>query len=192
MNRYQRTTFIVLLRGINVSGHHKIPMPELRALCAENGWNDVQTYIQSGNLVFSAPAAPAVLEADLKRSIEAHFGFAVPVIVRTAADWRTYVESNPFSAESETEPHLVMLALSKAPPHSEAVHGLRERAAAGERIDRIGDALWICFKDGVARSKLTPALFDWLVGSPVTARNWCTVLKIAELAERYAVPAGDF
>jgi uncharacterized protein (DUF1697 family) len=75
-----------------------------------------------------------------------------------------------------------MLALSKAPPKSEAVEGLRERAVGGERIVRVGDALWIHYGSGVAKSKLSPALFDRLVGSPVTARNWRTVLKLSELA----------
>jgi uncharacterized protein (DUF1697 family) len=77
-----------------------------------------------------------------------------------------------------------MLALSKAAPKSDAVKGLRERAANGERVIRVGDALWIHFRSGVARSKLSPALLDRLAGSPVTTRNWRTVLKLDELARQ--------
>lgn len=174
--------FIGLLRGINVSGHNKIPMPELRSACAELGWQDVQTYIQSGNLVFQADATPASLEAMLGQAIEQRFGLTIPVIVRAAADWPAYVRGNPFPGASEQEPHLVMLALSRAAPKADALAGLLERATYGERIAQVGDALWIHYQDGVAKSRLSPALFDRLVGSPVTARNWRTVLKLNELA----------
>jgi uncharacterized protein (DUF1697 family) len=78
-----------------------------------------------------------------------------------------------------------MLALSKAPPKQDAVEGLREHALSGERIVQVGDALWIHFEGGVARSKLSPTLLDRLIGSVVTARNWRTVLKLDELA-RYS------
>lgn len=182
MKKRQRT-FIALLRGINVSGHNKVPMSELRSMCAELGWGDIQTYIQSGNLVFTAGSAPAALEAELERAIVRSFGLLVPVIVRAATDWPAYVKSNPFPEASEREPNLVMLALSKAPPKADAEVGLRERAVNGERIVRVGDALWIHFSNGVARSKLSPGLFDRLVGSPVTTRNWRTVLKLGELLE---------
>jgi uncharacterized protein (DUF1697 family) len=175
-------TFIALLRGINVSGHNKIPMAELRPMCTELGWGDVQTYIQSGNLVFTAGDAPAALESELERAIERRFGLLIPVIVRAATDWPAYVKSNPFPEACEKEPNAVMLALSKAPPKADAETGLRERATYGERIVRVGDALWIHFSNGVAKSKLSPGLLDRLVGSPVTTRNWRTVLKLGELA----------
>lgn len=174
--------FIALLRGINVGGRNMIPMPELRALCAGLGWGDVQTYIQSGNLLFRAGAEAARLEADLERAIERRFGPAIPVLVRAAAEWPDYVAGNPFPEASRSEPNLVMLALSKAPPERDAVERLTERAAGGERIARVHDALWIHYASGSGRSKLSPALLDRLVGSPVTTRNWRTVLKLDELA----------
>jgi uncharacterized protein (DUF1697 family) len=181
MKKRRQVGFIALLRGINVGGHRIIPMAKLRSLCADNGWDDVQTYVQSGNLVFAATATASVLEAELEQLLEHCFGFSVPVIVRSAADWSSYVQCNPFVEASENEPNLVMLALSKAPPNPDAVEGLLERAAAGERVARVGDALWIHFGGGVARSKLSPGLLDRLVGSPVTTRNWRTVLKLGEL-----------
>lgn len=176
------STFIGLLRGINVGGHNKVPMAELRPLCAEIGWKDVQTYIQSGNLVFTAGGAPAALEAEIERAIERHFGLTVSVIVRAAKDWPPYIKGNPFPEASEKEPNAVMLGLSKSPPKAGAEAGLRERATHGERIVQVGEALWIHFSDGVAGSKLSPGLLDRLVGSPVTTRNWRTVLKLGEMA----------
>jgi uncharacterized protein (DUF1697 family) len=174
-------SFIALLRGINVGGRARIPMPELRSLCLEHGWADVQTYIQSGNLLLRAQAEPAQLEEDLERAIERRFGFAVPVLVRSAGEWPAYVRGNPFQEESRSEPNLVMLALSKEPPKADAAGRLQERAAGGERVAQVGDALWTHFASGSARSKLTPALLDRLAGSAVTTRNWRTVLKLEEL-----------
>lgn len=175
--------FIALLRGINVSGRNKIPMPELRAVCAELGWRDVQTYIQSGNLLFGADAPAAQLEAELEQAITRRFELSIPVIVRAAAGWPAYVRGNPFPKASEREPNLVMLTLSKAPPRPGALEGLRERAAGGERLAQVGDALWVHYPAGAGATKLSPAVFDRLVGSPVTARNWRTVLKLAELSD---------
>lgn len=174
-------TFLALLRGINVGGV-RIPMAELRALCSDElAWGEVQTYIQSGNVIFEANGEAAGLEAELERAVVRRFGYTISVLVRAAADWPAYVASNPFPEASEREPGLVMLGLCKAPPKAGAVEALRERAAAGERIERAGDAIWIHYPNGSARSKLSPAFTDRMVGSPVTARNWRTVLKLDEL-----------
>jgi uncharacterized protein (DUF1697 family) len=178
----RQQTFIALLRGINVAGHNKIPMPELRSLCADLGWGDVQSFIQSGNLLFQAAAPPGRLEAELEGAIKDRFGLSIPVIVRGADDWPAYVRGNPFPDASQSEPNRVLLALAKAPPKPDAAENLRRRAVNGERIVQVGEALWFHYQDGVARSKLTPALLDRLVGSPVTARNWRTVLKLHEMA----------
>lgn len=177
-------TFIALLRGINVGGHNKIPMAELRSLCADLGWDDVQSYIQSGNLVFKASSTPAVLETELEGAIERRFDLSIPVIVRAGGDWSAYVKGNPYPEASQSEPNLVMLILSKAPPNRDAVEGLQERALDDERIVQVGDALWIHYPGGSGKSKLSPALLDRLVGSTVTARNWRTVLKINELVHK--------
>jgi uncharacterized protein (DUF1697 family) len=174
-------TFIALLRGINVGGHNKIPMAELRSLCVNLGWGDVQSYIQSGNLIFKAGRGAVHLETELEEAIDGLFGLSIPVIVRAAADWSAYMASNPFPNEAEREPNLVMLALSKAPPTEDAAQKLQERAADGERIAQVGDALWLHYPQGSGRTKLSPSLLDRLVGSPVTTRNWRTVLKLDEL-----------
>jgi uncharacterized protein (DUF1697 family) len=75
-----------------------------------------------------------------------------------------------------------LLTLAKAPPTAHAAERLRERAVSGERIEGVGNAIWVYYPKGAGTSKLSPALFDRLVGSPVTARNWRTVLKISELS----------
>ena len=177
--------FVVLLRGINVGGKKLVPMQELRALASEARCSGVVSYIQSGNLVLSWRSSASALESTLERSIEAHFGFQVEVIARSAEDWLGYAEGTPFPDVEAERPHLLLLGLAKRPlsPDAEAV--MRTRAVAGERVSIVRDAIWIDYASGVARSKLTPAVLDRAAGSTVTARNWRTVLKLAAMAQAF-------
>lgn len=158
-------------------------MPELRAVGDLLGLADVQTYIQSGNLVFAADGPPPVVERTLEAAIAERFGAPIPVILRTAREWRGFLDANPFPEASASEPNLVMLALSKAPLAEGAAAALQGRAAAGERVQEAGGGLWIHFAGGSARSKITPAVLDRLAGSSVTTRNWRTVVRLGELLE---------
>lgn len=175
------TRLIALLRAVNVGGR-KLPMADLRDLCGELGWQDVETYIQSGNVVFGAKGAPEKLEAELEKAIEERFGLDVPVIVRSASQWAGYAKSNPFEAAAREAPNRLQLLVSKRPPRPDAADRLMERAQAGEQVEAAGGALWFHFPDGVARSKLTPALIDKACGSPSTGRNWRTVVRLGEMA----------
>lgn len=157
-------------------------MSELRSLCGELGWEGVQRYIQSGNLVFQAKSTPAKLETELEQAISRSFGLSIQIIVRAASIWPDYVRDNPYPDASESEPNAVMLALSKRTRKVDVVEKLQEREVNKERIVQVRDVLWLHFAAGVAKSKLSPALLDRLVGSPVTMRNWQTVLKLHELA----------
>lgn len=179
----ETSTFIALLRGINIGGHNKLPMRELRELCTELGWQHVRSYIQSGNILFDGGETTDVAETKLEQGIERRFGIAIPVLVRSGADWRDYVRTNPFSDASEREPKLVMLALSKAPPAAGVADSLEARGNKGERVVRVGNVLWIHYPGGSGRSKIGGSVLDRLAGSPVTTRNWRTVLKLDELAQ---------
>lgn len=176
--------FVALLRGINVTGTNKIPMADLRGHCAGLGWEEVETYIQSGNVVFAPKGTAARLEAALEEEIEARFGLKIPVVVRSAAEWPKLVAGNPFPEAAEKEPNRLMLLLSKKPPAPAAAEAIQERAKAGERVTRAGDALWIHFPAGAGTSKLSPSLIDRLVGSPATSRNYRTLLKLQEMLAR--------
>lgn len=171
---------VALLRAVNVGGR-KLPMAELRALCAGLGWADVATYIQSGNVVFTAPGRPAALEKSLEDAIAERFGFAVPVVVRTAAQWADYPPANPFPEAARDEPNRLMLLLAKAPPARGAEDLIQARAVAGEQVKRAGDALWFHYPEGAGTSKLTPSLIDRAVGSPATARNYRTVATLLDM-----------
>jgi uncharacterized protein (DUF1697 family) len=171
---------ILLLRGINVGGNNKLPMAELRDACREAGLDDIATYIQSGNLVFSAKS-PAAAEAAVEAIIAARFGLTIGAIARTAGQWAKYATRSPF-ADADERGNLVHLGLSKQVPNADIVDRLTERAVRGERVVIEGDAIWIDFQQGVADTKLTPAFIDKVVGSTVTMRNWRTVQKLAEMA----------
>jgi uncharacterized protein (DUF1697 family) len=173
---------LLLLRGVNVGGHRKVPMEQLRQTCRDLGFGDVESYIQSGNLVVTAPGDAEAAAALLETALQQRFGFAVDVIARTARQWAAYAAGSPFPDAEEKQPNLLHLALSRQKPKPDAVAALRERASAGELIEAAGDALWVLYARGVAGTKLGPAVLDKAVGSPVTARNWRTVLKLHELA----------
>lgn len=172
--------YVALLRAVNVGGC-KLPMAELREVCAELGWEKVETYIQSGNVVFVAAGKPEALETALEKAVAKRFGFERPVIVRSASQWADYAKGSPFPEAERDEPNRLMLGLSKAPPRADAPKLLEEKAAAGERVTLQGDALWVHYPDGAGTTKLTPALFDKAAGSSVTQRNWRTVLKLNEM-----------
>lgn len=173
--------WLALLRGINVGGNKKVPMATLRGLAEGLGWTAVQTYIQSGNLVFRAKGKPATLAAALEQAIEGEFGFEVPVIVCGAAAWTGFAAGSPFPEAEAARPNLLHLALAKVAVPAAAAAGLSPYCKAGERLVVREGALWIDFAEGVARSKLAPAVLDRVVGGTVTARNWRTVQALAAL-----------
>lgn len=173
---------IALLRGINVGGNRLIPMKELCKLAERIGFTEVAHYIQSGNLVFEAAKVSAQSATDkLEKAIEKKFGFPVDVMVRTAPQWKKYASGSPFPDAEKDRPNILYLGISKDPCAKDAASKLKERATQGEQIKLQGDALWVDFITGAGKSKLTPVLFEKAAGSPVTLRNWNTVLKINEM-----------
>jgi len=173
--------WIALLRGVNVGGHNKIPMAELREMCTDMGWLNVATYLQSGNVLFGVDGTMSALEKQLAEAIASRFGHRIHVIVRPAAAWPLYIELNPFPEEAESEPNHVMLVLATQSLAPDAAHQLNKYTASGESVVQRTDSLWIHYPSGSARSKITTALIDRLAGSPVTIRNWRTVLKINDM-----------
>jgi uncharacterized protein (DUF1697 family) len=161
-------------------------MAELRSICEGIDCNDVRTYIQSGNVVFTSSLSAEALEERLEQAIEQQLRLTVPVVVRSASSWGRYVKGNPFPDEAKEEGNRVLLGLSKRPPKANAASELQQRATLGERVVRKGDAIWIHYANGIGRSKLSPAVLDRHVGSSVTARNWRTVMKLDEMLRETA------
>jgi uncharacterized protein (DUF1697 family) len=176
-------TFLALLRGINVTGRNRVPMAELRSLCDGLGWVDVRTYIQSGNVVFRAAGTAVALQTELEAGINRRFGLDIAVLVRTPRQWAEYAHTNPFPDAARDTPNLLLLALSRSPLAAGAVAALQQRAANDERVAEAGGALWLYLAGGAGRSKMTPALLDRVAGSPVTMRNWRTVVALDALLQ---------
>jgi uncharacterized protein (DUF1697 family) len=174
------TTFIALLRGINVGGNRKLAMADLRDLCVASGLAGVRTYVNSGNVVFTATGAPAEQEARIEAAIEVHCGFKVDVMVRSATDWAGYVRGNPFPDLAEKQPNFVMLLVPKQPLSAGDVTRMRAKAVGGERVEAVGEVVWIYYANGSGRSKLAAAN---LVRTPITTRNWRTVLALDAMAK---------
>ncbi len=182
------TSYIALLRGINVGGHKKVPMAELKRFAEDLGFQNPQTYIQSGNLVFKHKADQGKIEITLEKAIAQHFGFAVDIIVRSATEWDKICAKFPFATAAKTRAHLVMLGLAKNKIAAGAEAKILPYAKNGEKIKIIGNALWIDFAQSVGKSKITPQNLDRALGSPVTMRNWRTVLQLQEMCKNPAEP----
>ncbi len=176
------TRMVALLRAVNVGGRN-LPMADLRRQVAGLGWENVATYIQSGNIVFDAKCSPVEAEAALEALIAKHHGYEAPAIVRTRAQWANYPGGNPFTEAARDTPNYLLMLISKRPPKADAVEVIQDRAAAGEQVRKVGETLWIHFPAGSGTSKLTPALIDRAIGSPATSRNYRTVCTLLNMLE---------
>lgn len=173
------TTWIVLLRGVNVGGHRKVPMAQLRRRLDAEGYERVRTYTQSGNVVLDADAADeAQVVAELSSAVEAEFGFDVAVTARTRTEWSALLTTDPFPGAGPADRHVVFFA---EPPDEVVPAGLDPVAFEPERLALIGREVHLFLPDGVGRSKLAVAV-DRATGGNGTARNWRSVMALGELA----------
>lgn len=173
--------YIALIRAINVAGH-RVAMADLRALFARAGFTDVQSLLQSGNLVFqTARRSTARLEEILEREAAARLRLHTDFFVRTVAEWSAMVGKNPFPAEAKSDPGHLLVMFLKAPPKPGAVEALQAAIVGRERVRATGREAFIVYPDGVGRSRLTNALIEKTLGTRSTGRNWNTVLKLGAL-----------
>lgn len=172
-------TLVALLRGINVGGKNKVPMSELKSLFSSLGFEDVVTYIQSGNVVFRS-AKRDVAEA-IERQIAETFGIGVTVLLRTPAELRKVTESNPFLKRGADLSKLHVLFLSGRPAAT-AVSQLDPDRSPPDEFRVRGREIYLQLPNGAGRSKLTIDYFERRLGVAATGRNWNTVLKLLELS----------
>jgi uncharacterized protein (DUF1697 family) len=170
---------VVLLRGINVGGHKRISMADLRELLAARGYEDVQTYLQSGNAVVSSDRSAAAVEKDISAAIAAELGHEVDVVVRTAEQIATVVAEDPFAdVRDDHRFHQALFLVGK--PDAKAIAELESADFAPERLVVQPGVLHAWCPQGVQNSPLLKALAK--VRPSTTARNWRTVEKLAEMA----------
>jgi uncharacterized protein (DUF1697 family) len=168
------TTYVALLRAVNVGGTGKLPMAELKAICVEAGFANVATYIASGNVVFDSKAAAATVKAALEKRLLVHAGKPVGVMLRTAAEMVAVVKANPFP--QKTPKHTYAIFLDERPPKDtiDNAVGLKdEEIRLGKR------EIYVHYGDGMGQSKLRiPA------AKAGTGRNMNTVVALAEMASK--------
>lgn len=174
------TAFVALLRAVNVAGNNLVPMAALKAMALELGLAKPRTLLQSGNLVFDCDGIPAAdLEARLARTIAAELNVTTDVIVRTAAQWQTAIESNPLAAVAATDPAHLLMVCCQGDIAQQRVVAMMAAIKGRETVRAVGRQLYVAYPDGIGHSKLTAAVIDRHIGSPGTGRNWKTVLKIS-------------
>jgi uncharacterized protein (DUF1697 family) len=176
------TRYVALLRGINVAGHNRVAMADLRALATEQGFEHVETVLQSGNLVFDGrPMASSRLESLLEEALAERLGLKIAFFVRTGKEVEAIVSGNPFPREAKSDPaHLVVTCLKGAPSRSQVT--ALEKSIVGREVCRVrGRDMYVVYPDGIGPSRLTTTVIEGKLGTQVTARNWNTVLKLAAL-----------
>jgi uncharacterized protein (DUF1697 family) len=177
------TVYVAMLRGINVSGRNKLSMEALRGMVTAAGGRDVQTYIQSGNAVFTSGKSPSVLAQALESSLESTLGNKVPVLVRTKEELEAVTRSNPFVKRGEDVKTLHVTFMG-ARPGADAVAAVSGKRSDADELRVIGREVYLHCPDGYGTTKLTNAFFEKKLGSEATTRNWTTVTKLVELAQR--------
>jgi uncharacterized protein (DUF1697 family) len=176
-------TYVALLRGINIGGHNKVAMADLRALVSKLGLVDVRSLLQSGNLVFRGGArTTAQIEGLLESELNKRLGLHVVFLVRTAEEWEALVAQNPFGEEAKRDPsHLAAVLFKEAPPAAK-VKELTAAITGPEVVRTRGREAYIVYPEDIGHSRLTNALIEKKLGIRATARNWNTVLKLHALA----------
>lgn len=175
------TTYVALLRGINILGRNRIKMTDLVEALEAIGLAEVRTYIQSGNVVFrSRSRRKDNLATRIRKAIATGHGFEPEVIVLTLDEIEKAMAANPFP-EAEGEPKSIHLFFLDERPSSPDIAGLDAKRAGRERFALDGKVFYLHTPDGFGRSKLAAGA-ERLLGVPATARNWRTMTKIVELA----------
>jgi uncharacterized protein (DUF1697 family) len=171
--------YISMLRGINVGGHHRIKMDQLRTSLEALGLAEVKTYIQSGNVVFkAAKISPAALSKKIEKRILAQFGFPVSVITRTAEEIAAIIENNPLLNQPGIDPEKLHVAFLSDAPAAAALEKLADLTLAPDRSRAVGKEVYLYFPNGVSNSSLWKHPLDRILSVVTTTRNWKTVCTL--------------
>ena len=178
------TTYVGVLRAINLGSHNRIAMADLRAMLERVGCEDPRTLIVSGNVVFrNASSSSHKVEQLLEAASTKHLGVTTDYFVRSAKEWSAMIAANPFPKEAKSDPgHLIMMCLRDAPAAAQ-LKALQAAIKGRERVALNDKHAYCVYPDGIGRSKLTIKMIEKAFGTTGTARNWNTVLKLGELAQ---------
>jgi uncharacterized protein (DUF1697 family) len=178
--RSKPTTYAALLRGINLGSHKRIAMADLRTLVEGLGCADVQTYVQSGNVVFRSNLGAADAARAIEREIQKELGHETTVVIRTERQLRDLVANNPF-ARSKIRSNTLYVTFLAEKPDRTRVRKLVDDSFGPERFEIAGEDVYLYFPNGYGRVKLNNAMLERRLGVAATTRNWRTVTALAEL-----------
>tara|TARA_R100000655_G_scaffold86304_1_gene126300 strand:- start:1069 stop:1593 length:525 start_codon:yes stop_codon:yes gene_type:complete len=172
-------TYIALLRGINVGGHKKLKMADLKSMMEELGFQNVVTYIQSGNVVFSAKEEKD-LSDNISNGIAEKFGYEVPVLVKTADEIAQILKNCPFGETKKTEAYFMLLA---TPPKQELMDAVHEINYPKEEFVLTPACIYLHYGNGAGKAKLNNNFFEKKLGVAATTRNYNTLVKLVEISK---------
>ncbi len=170
--------YIALLRGINVSGQKAVRMADLKEAFASLGYKDIQTYIQSGNVVFRGTGTPYALEKAIAGAMRSSFGFDVAVLIRKAADMARILANNPYGEDRASRTYFAFL---DRPPAAAAVERLLSMSFAPEEIRVRGSVAYLYSPLGAGKAKLNNNYLETKLKVRATSRNLRTVRRLVEM-----------
>lgn len=173
-------TYIALLKGINVGGHKKVPMVELRELLLKSGFKNVQTYIQSGNVILDSSEKNILnIEGIIKKAMVDHFQFEVSILVKTRHDLKRIFDDSPFEEDKKKASYFMML---HDEPKEELVNKASEKIYEGEEYWIIKDCIYYYNEKGFGQAKFNVNFFERKLNTFATARNYNTMVKLLSLS----------
>lgn len=175
------TTYVALLRAINLGKRNKVKMATLRELLESMGLENVQTYIQSGNVIFDSEETAEHLTQQLEQEIQSAFGFLVPVIIRTASEWDQIIRRCPYSFGALSEGESIHISFLAKSPSQEKIDQLVDFNNELDEHQIHGKEIYMYFRQNLHKSNLPTHLKKLDV--PATLRNWKTVKKLSEMVE---------
>ena len=180
------TTYISILRGINVSGQKLIKMDNLRRLYESLGLRSVTTYLQSGNVIFQGD----ILEKDelaqsITRQIKKELDFDVPVIVLTIDHLKQIIDCNPFSKHSDKDTTSLYVTFLSSKPQEYEISTIGEKKLSGEEIAFSDNAVYIYCPNGYGKTKLTNSFLEKKLNTVATTRNWNTTNELLKIAQQH-------
>ena len=177
--------YVAMLRGINVSGHKPIKMEDLRALCGDLGFWDVETYVQSGNIVLqSALENPNIIAKRIGTKIIESFGFEVPVIVRTSKEMRNVISNNPFLKENGIDSSKLHVTFLSEIVQKTSLQELAELSTSPDRFHPAPREIYVYCQIGYGRTKLSNVGIEKALSVTATTRNWKTTNKLLEMVSK--------
>jgi uncharacterized protein (DUF1697 family) len=175
--------YVALLRGINLGGHKIVKMEQLRKMFEKLGFEDVKTYIQSGNVVFKAPAqTPENLAKRIEEKVLRQFGFPVRVVVKTAGEIREVIRDNPLVREKGIDPSKLHVTFLWSAPEKNVLKMLDAIDAVPDQFRCSGEAIYLYCPNGYGGSNLTNNVLEKVLKVGTTTRNWKTVNQLYQMS----------